>query len=37
MEGLLHHNGIFATEVVTVIRNISEAGGRILSIHGRMK
>lgn len=37
MEGLLHNYGIFATEVVAVIRHISETSWRVCGIDWRVK
>ena len=37
MEGLLHDYGIFATEVVAIIRHISEASWRVCDIDWCMK
>jgi hypothetical protein len=37
MKSLLHHYGILTTEMVTVIRHVSETSWRIFSIHWRMK
>ena len=37
MEGLLHDYGIFATEVVAIVRQISETSWRICGIDWRVK
>jgi hypothetical protein len=37
MESLLHHYRILTTEMVTVIRHVSETSWRICSIHWRVK
>ena len=37
MEGLLHNYGIFATEVVAVIRHISKTSWRVCGIDWRVK
>jgi hypothetical protein len=37
MEGLLHYYGIFTTEVVAVIRHISETSRRVCGIDWRVK
>jgi hypothetical protein len=37
MESLLHHYGILTTEMVAVIRNVSETRRRICSIDWRVK
>jgi hypothetical protein len=37
MEGLLHNYGIFATEVVAIVRHISKTSWRVRGIDWRVK